>query len=111
VCQALFNSALTSNFSRIPGYGELFREPTGSAGYSWINLPDGPTKTAVLWAYSDSFKPVWLMGCVMLCTSLVVSSSPKGALTTDYALDEIVLDESHGPSRGFGHVRVYRRLH
>ncbi|ORY34557.1 major facilitator superfamily domain-containing protein [Naematelia encephala] len=77
VLTAVLNSSLRARFEKIEGYGTVFQIPTGSQGYAALkDLPDGPTKTAVLKAFSDSLRLCWIINCSLLAAALVARPSP-----------------------------------
>lgn len=74
VFTAILNTNLRSKFAKVPGYGTEFEVPTSARGYIALHeLPDGPTKDAVLKAFSDSFRPVWLMSIIIFAICLVIT--------------------------------------
>lgn len=57
VFTAVLNTGLRSRFAQIEGYGTTFNVPTSTSGYDQLHdLPDGPTKDAVLAAFADSVR-------------------------------------------------------
>ncbi|WRT66093.1 uncharacterized protein IL334_003046 [Kwoniella shivajii] len=75
---AVFNTGLRSRFSKIEGYGTSFVAPTSAAGYHALHdLPDGPTKTALLRAFADSMRICWLIGCAFACSALAITLCTK----------------------------------
>ncbi|TXT13334.1 hypothetical protein VHUM_00701 [Vanrija humicola] len=74
VFTAILNTNLRSKFAAVPGYGTEFEVPTSARGYEALqDLPDGPTKVAVLKAFSDAFRPVWLLSIIIFAICLVIT--------------------------------------
>jgi hypothetical protein len=87
VFTAVLNDGLRSRFEAIEGYETVFEVPTNTAGYHALhNLPEGPTRQAVLTAFANSFRvslisncahvqTCWIIGCALLAFSLIVRMS------------------------------------
>ncbi|KAL1408240.1 hypothetical protein Q8F55_005046 [Vanrija albida] len=74
VFTAILNTDMRSKFAKVPGFGTEFEVPTSARGYAALHeLPDGPTKDAVLKAFSDSFRPVWLLSIVIFAICLAIT--------------------------------------
>lgn len=57
VFTAILNTGIRTRFSKIPGYGTEFVLPQSVEGYAQLhNLPEGPTKDAVLTAFADALR-------------------------------------------------------
>ena len=76
VYTAVLNAGIRQRFQTIPGFGTEFQLPQGNSGYATLHdLPDGPTKTAVLEAFADSLK----VGRSVLMTHTRSHSRPAGS--------------------------------
>ncbi|ORX37857.1 major facilitator superfamily domain-containing protein [Kockovaella imperatae] len=85
VFTAVLNSELRSRFAKIPGYGTEFQVPESISGYKALHdLPNGPTKDAVLGAFADSLGTCWLIDMGLLLAALLVSmwTKPQTASVT-----------------------------
>jgi hypothetical protein len=61
VFTAILNTGIRTRFSKIPGYGTEFVLPQSIEGYAQLhNLPEGPTKDAVLTAFADALRVSFL---------------------------------------------------
>lgn len=57
IFQAVITTGLESRFPRLEGYGTQFGIPHDLEGYHQLhNLPEGPTRDAALFAFSDSLR-------------------------------------------------------
>lgn len=57
IFQAVITTGLESRFPKLEGYGTQFQIPHDLEGYHRINnLPEGPTREAALFAFSDSLR-------------------------------------------------------
>lgn len=77
VFTAVLNTELRRKFEVIPGYGTQFTVPESAAGYKGSQaLPEEPTKTAVLSAFSDSLGVCWIIDCAIMIAALFVCITP-----------------------------------
>lgn len=75
----VLNTNLRTRFSKIPGYGTDFEAPATAAGYAQLHaLPDGPTKEAVLLAFSESIALCWIIACGLVSFALACTLWTKG---------------------------------
>jgi hypothetical protein len=109
VFTAILNTGIRTRFAQIPGYGTEFTLPQSIEGYAQLhNLPDGPTKDAVLTAFADSLRvsyalsvhgstsadmqTCWIAAAAMMFAALLItlptrsySSNRTGGKTVDDA--------------------------
>lgn len=68
------STSLRHRMSKIPGYGTDFVAPTSAEGYQLIHrMPEGETKTAILKAFADSFKPWWIASIGLFAACLLIT--------------------------------------
>lgn len=75
VFTAILNTNLRNKFAKVDAaYGGNVGVPTSLGGYQAIHsMPDSPLKRAVLAAFADSFKLVWLVMMILFAVCLIVT--------------------------------------
>lgn len=96
IFQAVITTGLESRFPKLEGYGTQFQIPHDLEGYHRIhNLPEGPTREAALFAFSDSLRVRLVHVTCVNSVALIVNSSERFAHVVAL-VDHLDADDGRG---------------
>ncbi len=97
IFQAVLSSQLENRFTKIPGFGTDFGIPKNIEGYNQIhNLPAGPQRDAVLTAFSESLRTLYMCWCPIFGCALLISLFTKSYSLSRTPAGQPVLEKDEG---------------